>query len=284
MKIGAFITGYKGMLFLKKNNTNIKFIVSYHDTNTDVKFYNDIILICKERKIDFYNKKDFDYNLCNLVDKVFVIGWQFLLDNSNDKFIVFHDAYLPFMRGFSPTVNALVAGHSYLGATAFSPTNEIDKGPIYKRVKIPIVYPIKLKKAINLIIDAYCEIAKDICDDNFALEYDTFEASTFSIWRNADDYKINWTYTNDTIKRIVDSLGFPYSGATTSYKGEQIYVHEVECINMKFDHLDCNCGKIFSITNNQPVIICKNGVIKILEAVNAEGIDIVFNKLREKLL
>jgi hypothetical protein len=50
---------------------------------------------------------------------VFLVGWQFLLGEGHERCVVFHDSLLPKLRGFSPTVNALLRGEEIIGVTAF---------------------------------------------------------------------------------------------------------------------------------------------------------------------
>ena len=50
--------------------------------------------------------------------------------------------------------------------------------------------------------------------------------ATYSVWRDEDDYLIDWTEDSDRIKRSIDALGFPYKGAKTKLNGEIVIVDD----------------------------------------------------------
>ena len=97
-------------------------------------------------------------------DLVMIIGWQFLLQDIDDRFVVFHDSLLPKLRGFAPTVSALIAGHRQIGVTAFKPLVGADSGPIFGQVALKIDYPITIRETYESLADCYVQLANDILD------------------------------------------------------------------------------------------------------------------------
>ena len=81
--------------------------------------------------------------------------------------------------------------------------------------------------------------------------------ATYSIWRDEDDYKIDWSKSSDEIKRLIDAIGYPYSGAITSNsKGERIRILDAEIIDDVFCEVRhpgkvifINKGFVFLLTN-----------------------------------
>jgi methionyl-tRNA formyltransferase len=285
MKVCLLLVGYKGAEFLKKFIYPVEAVVSYRDTKDTFgkQYYNSIKEICQQRNILFLNKKDQTDALFEATDKIVAIGWQFLLKTNLEKVIVFHDSALPKLRGFCPTTTALIEGLQALGVTAFQPTDEIDQGPIYTIRQQHINYPINAKQAFDIICNLYVECITDIIEKQTkpTMKVD-FEESTFSIWRDADDYLVDWTWSAGKIKRFIDALQFPNAGARTSYLDNTIIIKEAQVLpEMQFVIRDV--AKIWSIKNNQPVVICGQGMLQIVEAAHTDDAPVQFTKLRQRL-
>ena len=204
--------------------------------------------------------------------------------------IVIHDSYLPEFKGFSPTINYLINGYDYLGITAIQPTLKVDTGPIYYQEKINIKYPIKLKEAFEKLNDLYVNAVKFIINsDNLQLKEMSEKNESFCSWRNLNDMYINWSWDLFKIKRFIDALGFPYSGAKSYLIIDEnkytIQILDSEIIENK-EIIDRNdhIGKIFELNNNNPVIICKNGLLKITEYEFENNQDLKITKLKSKLI
>lgn len=273
--IGLYITGYKGLKTLEKIvETNIiKFVVSYGA------FYDELYTFCKNRNIPLYNSRKVINTLD--ADRIFFIGWQYLVE-PRDNYIVLHDSELPRKYpGFCPTVTALINGDRYLGVTAFKPTNKVDNGPIYASRNKKINYPIKIKDALDIVSDLNSDIIFELTEiGNLRIsnnQYSTFYAE-HSIWRDEDDYFINWNKPAYKIVDFVNAVGYPYEGAKT-WAPHLITIHEVEPVYISFsDPYNEHTGKIWSLENDEPVVVCGTSAIKIKEY---EGTRIT--KLRTRL-
>lgn len=281
MKIGLFLVGAKGQQVLERlvEDLDIEFVLSYNDKNTfDDSFYL-MKGICLGRKIRFYEGKTLPEEEYMMVDKIFVIGWQFLLNDHLDMLIVIHDSKLPEYKGWSPTVQYLIDGKQYLAATAFAPTMKMDTGDVYRQDVINIKYPMKIEKAIELVGELYLRIIMYI----FKYEPDPISMEgeeSFCIWRNNDDYFINWNDDAEKIKRFIDAVGFPFAGARFMCDNTEIVVLDAEVIeDIELNDRENNIGKFWSLQDGFPTIICGSGLLKIMKLDN----DFKFKKLKVRL-
>ncbi|MBD3170557.1 MAG: hypothetical protein GF307_13820 [candidate division Zixibacteria bacterium] len=293
VKAGLLLAGYKGILLLPYlldyPGIDILFISSYKVRGTRDNSSKIIKETCREKEIDYIPRKSLNGDAFKDVDRVFVVGWQYLIDECDDKFVVLHDSYLPELRGWCPTVTALLSGKKYLGATGFVPDEGMDTGPIYSRHKIPITYPIKLEEAYKKVAEGYSVIIKEIIEDELFPDYSLQDESqgniaSYSIWRGPEDMFIDWSMDAEYIKRFVDALGFPFTGAKTRYDGREIVVEEVEVLAGKYKFELNQPGKIFNINGNQPLVLCGDGLIKITRASEANGEPAVFDRLKVRLV
>lgn len=289
--IGLLTIGEKGLIALEHLNVQdssllkqIQFVVVGEDSNVDNDYSAEIRSFCRENKIETYSRKEFA-NLSPDFDWLIAIGWKWLLDINKWKVIVLHDSLLPRYRGFNPLVTALIEGDEKIGVTAIEATEEVDQGPIISQKMINVEYPIKIKQAIEKVAKLYGEIVLDLLSGDLRnhprISQDEGQA-TYSLWRNHEDYVIDWTESADRILRFIDAVGSPYLGACTSYDGKIIrvleasYEGEIKIVNRK-------PGKIFSIKENIPVVVCGKGLISIERAINEEGKLVKFRKLRVRL-
>ena len=44
--------------------------------------------------------------------------------------------------------------------------------------------------------------------------------ASYSLWRDEEDYFINWSLGAKTIERTINATGFPYSGARTNMENQ----------------------------------------------------------------
>jgi methionyl-tRNA formyltransferase len=292
-KFCLLLVNYKGILLLNalvKNNILPNLVITYKDKNSPCNSYENIIETCEKYNINILKSRKFEEDkIASEYKYVFAIGWQFML-KLQSNLIVIHDSYLPEFKGFSPTINYLINGYDYLGITAIQPTLKVDTGPIYYQEKINIKYPIKLKEAFEKLNDLYVNAVKFIINsDNLQLKEMSEKNESFCSWRNLNDMYINWSWDLFKIKRFIDALGFPYSGAKSYLIIDEnkytIQILDSEIIENK-EIIDRNdhIGKIFELNNNNPVIICKNGLLKITEYEFENNQDLKITKLKSKLI
>lgn len=219
-------------------------------------------------------------------ETAFAVGWQYLLDAPDAELIVFHDSLLPRYRGFSPTASALIKGDSTIGVTALFPRAEVDAGPIVAQRAIAIRYPVKIAAALSLQAAAMTDLALELLARREAGPLISNEQNqgdaTFSIWRDQADYRIDWTSDAETIVRVIDAVGSPYGGARTHLDGVEIVIDEAEAqADLRFEIRQP--GKIWSIAGGKPLVVCGQGMLRILAARHEDGQPVSFARLRSRL-
>ena len=77
--------------------------------------------------------------------------------------------------------------------------------------------------------------------------------ASYSLWRDQEDYFINWKLPVEKICRFVDALGFPYQGARAYLDNEEIIIDQVESHENVHIH-NRDLGKNAFVTNIMPVL------------------------------
>lgn len=292
VNIGFFMMGKKGFkslefLLRNKGPFKIKYVVSSKDNSIVQDYFQDIFFLCSENDILFIEKKLFDNRQFTDVNLIFAIGWRWLIKENQDKIIVFHDSLLPKYRGFNPLVTCLIEGENEIGVTALLANEKMDSGNIVGQESIKIKYPVKIEEAIDLVSQLYSQLLyKTIVsyvNNEFSQRVQKEKDATYSLWRNNDDYKINWNQSSKRIRRFVDAVGFPYNSASVIYNDHEISILEVsEQQDLKI--INRIPGKIFEIIDNKPLVVCGKGMIRIEKAVyrNTQN-EVSFNLLRVRL-
>jgi len=271
-KIVFYLMNEKGFYVLNRFDSDfIEYVVLSKDKNVQKDYYIELINLCIKNKIKNYNKSEI---IPIFAGYKFAIGWRWVIEDVNNL-IVLHDSLLPKYRGFAPLVNMLINGEEELGVTALFASNEYDKGEIIRQEKLNIDYPVKIKTAIEKISPLYLKLVNDITkliiqNKKISSVPQKEEEASYSIWRDEKNYFINWNKDAEIIKRIVDSLGFPYAGARTFLNGEIVIIDEVEEYpDLKIENRDV--GKVIFIEEKFPVIICGEGLLKIKSARYLDG-------------
>lgn len=94
--------------------------------------------------------------------------------------------------------------------------------------------------------------------------------ASYSVWRDEDDYYINWNLNSDIIKRHIDAVGFPYLGARTKYKSQTLVF--MDAIEEKgLDLVNRTPGKVLKKSGNRYYVICRKGILSIKQFFTVEG-------------
>lgn len=244
-------------------------VISSKDTNVEQDFYDEIKELCSQNKIPFLDKsKGSSKSKYNIA-----ISWRWLIDVCN--LIVLHDSVLPRYRGFAPLVMALVNGDKKIGVTAIFANAEFDKGDIILQKTIDISYPIKISEAIKMISILYVEIVLELmkiitASETINVIKQDDSKATYSLWRDEEDYVIEWHRDSLEIERFINATGFPFKGASTIVNGEASRILEVEQVaDVKIENR--TPGKVIFIYNGSPVIVCGKGLLKIKKMIWENG-------------
>ncbi|MDR6874165.1 methionyl-tRNA formyltransferase [Bosea sp. BE125] len=206
----------------------------------------------------------------------------------DSRFIVFHDSLLPRYRGFAPTVAALIVGDTRIGVSAFRPEPGVDTGAIIDQEPLDIAYPATIREVYQQLGGAYANLARRLLAQAerhpLAGVAQVDALATYSLWRDEDDYAIDWTQSSTQIRRFIDAVGWPYLGAKTRYLGEEIRIGQAEPLpDLTF--VNRQAGKLWSIgpTRSTAEVVCGDGVLRIAEAKFADGRPVLFTSLRQRL-
>jgi len=195
------------------------------------------------------------------------ISWRWIIEAESSILIVFHDSLLPRYRGFNPLVTALINGDEKIGVTASFATREYDRGGILDQSTSSISYPIRIQRAIETIIKNYEDLALRL-GEAIANERDIKgraqqeSDASYSLWRDEDDYFIDWRASASAIKRFVDAVGTPYKGAAARLEGRIFRVlgaEEMEDVRIE----NRTPGKVIFSMDSKPVVVCGQGLLRI---------------------
>lgn len=239
--------------------------------NKQYDYSNEIKDLCIENKINWVFRVP-DLIIDDLIEYNYAIaiGWRWMISGIK-KLIVLHDSLLPKYRGFAPLVNGLINREKFIGATALWASEKFDSGDIIIQKKKEISYPIKIEAAIGFMSSLYQSILKELflmITNNELLpkipQDDT--KATYSIWRDENDYGIDWRNSSNEILTKINAVGFPYKGAFSILEGRKVRILSAnEIDDLVIENRDC--GKVIFNIGEFPVIICGVGLLQITEVV-----------------
>lgn len=285
MTVKIFATGLKGYKTVQaiREETKDLIVVIGRDLNVKNDYSEEIESLCKEHELEYTydtksNSKEFGLAIA--------AGWQrMIFDMPSSALIVFHDSLLPRYRGFNPLVTALLNKDDVIGLTALLASDDYDCGDIISQIKIPVSYPIVIEDAINIVSECYYSAAKEVyamfANDKLMGEPQDNELATYSLWRDNDDYSIDWSKTSEEIQQLVNCVGYPYLGASTFIGDDQVRIKKVSLIK---DVVIENRvpGKIIFFDNGKPVVVCGKGLLKLDEIEDNDGNFINIKRLRTR--
>jgi len=281
----------KGLAVLNgliKNNyaSLINYVIVGRDKNVANDFANNIFELCQQHNITAFERNaDFELK----ADYTFAISWRWLLSVKRTQLIILHDSLLPKYRGFSPLVAAMLNKEDKIGVSALFANNYYDEGDIIAQQSINLNYPIKIATVITQISLLYVQLTLSIFKK--IKEHEVIKAkpqnndlATYSVWRNEEDYHINWNQSAEKILNFIYTVSHPYKGAFSYInKNKKIRILDAVIVNdVAIEHRAV--GKVIFVKNNLPVIICETGLLLIIEAYYDETGKNVFplNKFRVK--
>ncbi|OUS31613.1 hypothetical protein A9Q99_03325 [Gammaproteobacteria bacterium 45_16_T64] len=266
-----YLLGKKGFSVLKDfiytyGAENITLVIGSRDKGVKNDYFEKTQSICNEHNISFLERHS--PLPATQVDISFAIGWRWIIDQPC-QLIIFHDSILPKFRGFSPLVNMLIQGEPRIGVTALHASAEYDAGDIIAQASVNIIYPIKISNAIDKIAPLYSELLNTIYasilkDKELPAKKQISTDASYSLWRNEQDYLIDWSDSSVSILRFCDAVGYPFRGAKT-YIDDIIYrIFDVETVeDVNVENREKHIGKVIFIKNECPIVVCGEGLLKI---------------------
>jgi methionyl-tRNA formyltransferase len=162
-------------------------------------------------------------------------------------------------------------------------TNEPDYGVVYFRKKKMIRHPITLKEAFQFVCDLYIEMFNEFfigVPEEIEVDYDN---SSFSVWRDEQDLRIDWSLPVSKIHQKICATGYPYDGATSLYRGELIHIESSSIkSNLNIMNRASHLGKVWKIIDNRPLVICTDGILEVHTVKTVAGENIKFKYLRSR--
>lgn len=278
MKVTLFLMNRKGLCVLQNLIQNgysdmIDKVVIAHDKNVLNDYYEDMWQAATKSGIPVFDKtanEPIESEYC------LTIAWRWMLNVPEGcQLLVTHDSLLPKYRGFAPLVNMLINHEPNIGVSAIFASDEYDQGPIIAQRSCPVMYPIKIQDAIELehplFGEIVCDIFKKLRETGIIeSQVQNEEDATYSMWRDEEDYHIDWNQSAEYIQQFIYSVGYPYKGAYSICDDKVLRI--LDCEIYKDVVIENRTpGKLLFMVDSCPVIVCGSGMLKITEIVDDEG-------------
>ena len=168
-------------------------------------------------------------------------------------------------------VTALINEDREIGVTALFADKEFDRGDIIEQNKRAIEYPLKIQEAIALVSGLCAELCVKIFNKIKSQQSinsypQNEESASYSLWRDEEDYRIDWHKDAEFIRRFIDATGFPYKGASSIVSSEIIRILEAK-IEKDVKIANRQPGKVLFLTDGFPTVVCGKGLLTIKNAI-----------------
>jgi len=217
------------------------------------------------------------------IETIICVGWSHLISEDivsavHGEVIVAHDSILPKYRGFAPLASALINGEKEVGVTVLYAEKEVDAGDIIFQKTINVTSDDTIKtlqaRLCPLYVEGIVEYLRCWTSGQIKRVPQDHTAATYSIWRNREDYFIDWNKSAKYINRYIRALGPPYLGARTNFKNEIIIIYETKELNdVNFEIRQP--GKVWRLEDGKPVVVCGQGMLMIQSAKTKGGGSII---------
>ncbi|MEO5625277.1 MAG: formyltransferase family protein [Dokdonella sp.] len=251
-------------LLLSRHPGLVDAVIGARDDGNLQDFYAEISALCRVHGVTFHNKRD-GFKISS--EYVLAVSWRWLIDTSKARLIVLHDSLLPRYRGFNSLVTALINGDTEVGVTAIYAGAAYDRGDIIGQSSSPVAYPMKIRDAIRIVIGNYEDLAERIAISltSGRAPVATPQSETgviYSLWRDEDDYAIDWSLSAVQIEKFVDAVGYPYKGASSIFEGRRVRFQDVRALD-DVEVANRTAGKVIFLEEGKPIVVCGQGLIRI---------------------
>jgi len=280
--IALYCMNQKGLAVLTRlvselGSSVISYVVTAKNSSVENDFHDEILAYCQREVITTFRRQD---NVPAGARISFSVGWRWLIRDA-PNLVIFHDSLLPRYRGFNPLVSYLLNKEPELGVTAVLAEEKFDTGPIVEQISVKAVHPMKIQDAIDIVIPLYCQLAVTIAKQ--ALEFSNSNRliqlvsrqqdeakATYSVWRDEQDYILNWSQSAEELQRHIFAVGEPYLGARSNLDGRSVRIMDAQIISdLKIENRAP--GKIFRLDDGNPVVICGQGLLKVTKLIEDES-------------
>jgi methionyl-tRNA formyltransferase len=206
----------KGYTFLESTVRQYGHLYEEVVVGTDPSIDNDcpgeISALCRAHGIRCTPREDFQ---SIATEYAMAISWRWLIKHPPDRLVILHDSLLPKYRGFNPLVSSLINRETTVGVTALLGASEFDTGDILFQSSTGLTYPITIAEATSTIFGNYFAAGVFVLEliasksDLCGTHQDASQAS-YSLWRDDEDYKIDWGASAEFIGRFIDAVGKPH--------------------------------------------------------------------------
>jgi methionyl-tRNA formyltransferase len=281
--------GFKGEVFLDgliRRRAPIAKVFTYRQENDRSKGFDGITTLCRSLSIPITEDRRPTIADIRGADLIFVVGWQYLLPFVDSRLILFHDSLLPRYRGFAPTVTSLIAGDNVVGVTAFHLAEGIDSGPILAQAQLRVHVPARIDEVLKRQGELMAELAVKLVEakaaGNLVAQPQDERQASYSLWRDAEDYFIDWSWPAEKIQRFVYAVGYPYEGAHTILGDQVAIINDCAVVPDDLTFPIRQPGKVWRLTDGGPIVVCGIGLLRILAMHTPKGAEIRLAKLRTR--
>ncbi|MCA3185297.1 MULTISPECIES: formyltransferase family protein [unclassified Cupriavidus] len=281
--IGLLLLGTKGYAVLRavkeRSRAVIVCCVVGADPGVDDDHGDEIIAYCERHGLPYIARGQAAPAMAG-ADYVVAAGWRWLVTNVPEhRLIVFHDALLPRYRGFAPLVNAMLNREPAVGATALLGAREYDRGNILMQKPLAVSYPARIGDVIDAMSMVYADLVVELLD---ALEAGTVTVgepqdesmASYSLWRDEDDYRVNWSASADDIAHFIRCVGAPYRGASARLKEKIVRIHGAEPLDdVRIENRAY--GKVIFVQGTHPVVVCGSGLLRLMDVTDDQGVSLL---------
>lgn len=273
--ITLFAMSRKGLAVLevlgKMARGRVHVVIGARDPHVQDDCYDEIRRQCGRFDMAFADRADVT---AFETEYALAVSWRWLIPVDRGHLIVFHDSLLPKYRGFAPLVSALIAGEKEVGVSVLHGTETYDTGNVIAQARTPLDYPIKIREAISRVCACYRDLTVWLmqslaCDGLPPGTPQDEGAATYSLWRDEDDYRVDWSLSAARIKRFVDAVGPPYLSASTRVNGVAARLLDTD-VRPDVSIAGRMPGKVIFVEKGKPVVVCGKGLLLVNELVDED--------------
>lgn len=290
MHIAVLCATLRGYRFLEKLITLVpdaKFTVfSFREETHEPPFMEDIRKLTLSCGGQFYEARQVGSNRVASIwettsfDLMFMVSWRYLIPPTVYTRLrlgsfVFHDSLLPYYRGFSPTVWAIINGEEHTGVTLFEIAPEMDSGDIIAQARVSIGQDETIADVMERVTVTYLQLLEEnlsaLLDGTAQRHPQDHTQATFTCKRLPEDNQIDWTQPTQSIYNLIRATTTPYPGAFTTLGGRKLTVWGARRLDNHRFYVGCIPGRIVEVLPDEGSMVLTAEGALLLTQVQIEG-------------